>query len=274
MENHFFVKEPCDIILLAGQSNAVGCGVGDVTEEIQDNPDVLLFYDTQFEGFQKDENGKDRLVVCEPFVYDIKVMSEQNASANIALSFAKEYLKDGRLQPGRKLLIVRAAVGGTGFFKHEWSEDGVLFRRMQDMLKTTLAMNKENRVIAICWHQGESDAFECPEMDNELRQKDYEIHLERLIREVRKICKNDKLPLMTGGFTQDWSKHFKRQCDAVITGTKNVCKRLGHARFHSTEGLLSNHEKTNNGDDIHFCGESLHILGERYYRSFVEILGE
>ena len=274
MENRCFVKEPCDIILLAGQSNAVGCGVGEVTEEIQDNPDVLLFYDTQFEGFKQNENGKEYLAVHEPFIYDVKIMSEHNTSANIAFSFANKYVKDGRLQTGRKLLIVRAAVGGTGFFKHEWSEDGVLFRRMQDMLKTALAMNKENRVIAICWHQGESDAFELPEMDNELRQKDYEIHLERLIREMRKICKNDNLPLMTGGFTQDWSKHFKPQCNAVIAGTKNVCQRLGHARFHSTEGLLSNHEKTNNGDDIHFCRESLHILGERYYCSFVGILEE
>ena len=202
-------------------------------------------------------------------------MSEQNQSANIALSFAKEYIKEGRLQAGRKLLIVRAAVGGTGFFKHEWSEDGILFRRMRDMVEKALSMHQENRVVALCWHQGESDAFERPDMENATERRNaYEAYFEKFILETRKICNNDTLPVMTGGFTQEWSKHFKPQCEAVIAATVAVCKRLGHARFHATEGLLSNNEKTSNGDDIHFCRESLHILGERYYQSFVSILEE
>ena len=275
MKCDFWVQEPCDIILLAGQSNAVGIGVGEVTEEIADNPDILLFYDTQFEGYKKDANGKDYLAVREPFVYAVKVMSEQNQSSNIALSFAKEYVKEGQLQAGRKLLIVRSAVGGTGFFKREWTEDGILFHRMRDMLQTALAMHKENRVVALCWHQGESDAFECPDMENATERKNaYEAHFEKFIREVRKMCGNEKLPVMTGGFTQEWTRNFQPQCDAVIAATQSVCKRLGSARFHSTEGLLSNNEKTSNGDDIHFCRESLHILGKRYYQSFVDILGE
>ena len=269
-----FIKEPCDIILLAGQSNAVGCGRGDVTEAIEDNPDVLLFYDTQVEGYEKDENGKDVLTVKEPFVYDIKIMSEKNAEGNIAFSFANEYVKEGRLQAGRKLLIVRAAVGGTGFFKREWTKDGILFKRMLEMLEKTLAMNPENRLVALCWHQGESDAFERQDLIDTERKERYERYFSELIVAVRELCGNAKLPVMAAGFTDEWSVHYKEQCNAVISATKSVFEKLGNGRFHSAVGLLSNNQKIGNGDDIHFCKESLHILGQKYYNSFKEIIGE
>ena len=45
----------------------------------------------------------------------------------------------------------------------------------------------------------------------------------------------------------------------------------GNAGFVETSDLLSNNQKTQNNDDIHFCRESLHILGHRYYDAFEKI---
>ena len=269
MDERLLIKEACDIVILGGQSNAVGSGHGEMSEPIDDHPEAFVLHDTQYEGYLKDEHGRDILSVQAPFTFTISPMG---LIGNIASVFVDKYIKDGRLQAGRKILIIRAAVGGTGFFKHEWSMDGVLFCRLREMIRLALSMNEDNRVVALCWHQGESDAFERRDMDVETRTTAYEAYFETFLREVRKLCKNDKLPVMTGGFTDEWSNTLREQCDAVMGAIQAVCDRVGYARFHSAEGLLSNNQLLNNGDDIHFCRESSRLLGVKYYNTFVEMM--
>jgi len=94
-----------DIIILAGQSNAEGSGRGPVQEEYIPNGDVLAMH-SDF-----------TITVAQERVFDGVKFND------FSLSFSQEYIKSGRLQDGRKILIVRAAVGGTGFTDHRlWCE--------------------------------------------------------------------------------------------------------------------------------------------------------
>lgn len=114
-----FENEKYDIVVLAGQSNAHGHGLGPVENEFVPDERISLLTDDADICFKKDENGQDYLYLPEKCKKHISIATEfgtpENKTGNFALIFAKKYLERGLLKEGRKLLILRAAVGGTGF---------------------------------------------------------------------------------------------------------------------------------------------------------------
>ncbi|MBR4961417.1 MAG: hypothetical protein IKY52_11005 [Clostridia bacterium] len=139
-------KEKYDIIIQAGQSNSDGTAFGNVENEYQPNDRVwYLTGDWRF---------------SEDFYFEIAREYAQNNTVrgNFSLSFAKRYINDGRLAADRKLLILRTAAGGTGFLDGHWKTTDWLYNRMMLMLQTSMELNPENRLIALLWHQGETDA--------------------------------------------------------------------------------------------------------------------
>ena len=92
-----FSKETFDIIIQAGQSNAEGSGFGPAPEPWL--PDDRVYY-------------------LEPdmtLTQATERVSGNRIQSNFALAFARDYIRSGLLAQGRKLLILRSAVGGTGF---------------------------------------------------------------------------------------------------------------------------------------------------------------
>ena len=79
---------------------------------------------------------------------------------DFALTFAEEYVKAGYLQKGRKVLIIRTAVGATCFYKKDWGVGGRLYVKLMEILDYALKLNKNNKIVAFLWHQGESDALD------------------------------------------------------------------------------------------------------------------
>jgi len=58
-----------------------------------------------------------------------------------------------------------------------------------------------------------------------------------------------------------------------MTGMISACIDIGHARCIMTYDLLSNHQKAEaNEDQVHFCKESLQIIGERYFKAYLQLL--
>ena len=56
-----------------------------------------------------------------------------------------------------------------------------------------------------------------------------------------------------------------------VARNQEVVREAGDSAFVQTSDLLSNNQKIQNGDDIHFCREALYILGQRYFEAFKEI---
>jgi len=241
-----FTKENFDIIIQAGQSNSEGCGQGPVAEPYE--PSEAIWYLTR--NFTISMGAE--------------VVWGNDAIGNFALPFAREYVQSGRLQEGRKILIVRSSVGGTGFLDHRWGPEDDLYLTMMEMIQTALALNPANRLVALIWHQGESDAY---------MEASYDAHfanLSGLVESVRRTYKSESLPFIAGDLVQQWKSMNEAICDPVVRAMRDVCA-TGNGKFVETCGLESNMQAVGNEDTIHFSREALYQLGSRYFEAFCEI---
>lgn len=256
-----------DIVILAGQSNAQGSGLGEVKKPYIPNPCIM-----QLDIQKTVVHTPETLVVDfigEPILSVAEESDEGNGKlGNFALSFAQKYLENGLLAADRKLLIVRCAIGGTGFKKKHWGLNDVVYLNMLKMVDYAVNLNTENRLVALLWHQGEHDAFE--KNDPQV----YEKQLKDLINSVRDRYHAPKLPFIAGDFVADWKGKNLDDCLPIIDKIKQVVKSVGVGAFVETSDLLSNDQANQNGDDIHFCRSALYELGNRYFEAFQGLLEE
>lgn len=247
-----FSKEAFDILIQAGQSNSEGHGYGNVDNPYEVNDRVWYFNsDGTFQMAQE--------------------KAIRNAiQGNFSLSFARKYIEEGMLGEGRKLLILRTAVGGTGFSDNRWKNSDDLYLRMMDMTKTVLALNPENQLKALLWHQGETDAI------NKVTFEYYHEHITMLVKNVRTEFSVPTLPFIAGDFVQLWKSKNETKCAPIIGALKDVCSKENSA-FVETDGLDSNLEDGYphpHGwvDDLHFCRRAIYELGERYFAAYKSVL--
>lgn len=265
-------QDKLDIIVVAGQSNAQGCGKGPVTEEYEKDECILQMVDDANPRFVKVDE-KDVLVLDSPTTNRFEIadesLEEDGRIGKLPLFFAKEYKKI--LEEDRKILIINGGVGGTGFARDEWGVGNVLYVRLLNMIKEALSLNEENRVVAFLWHQGECDTGEIPEYTLEERYQVYKNYLMAQMKDFEKTFCFPNIPFVAGGFCEEWYLTDKVRADAVLKATQECCDELNGA-FVVTHDLLSNNQVLNDGDNIHFCRESLHILGKRYFDAYVNIV--
>jgi hypothetical protein len=249
---HDFTKDKFDVIILAGQSNAEGAAFGPVEEPYA--PDGRVWYLHQ--------DGVLSLAAEETWYNDPR--------GNLGLPFAREYIRGGWLSEGRKLLILRCAVGATGFLNHRWGLTDDLYLRMMDMIRTALALNPENRPVALLWHQGETDAAGSASFETHYES------LSRLVGSVRSAFSAPHLPFIAGDFVPDWKSDNEAACAPVVEAMRAVCAD-GCGAFVETDDLLSNRKELdyrpmNWGDDpIHFSRRAIYELGKRYFEAFTDI---
>lgn len=247
-----FTKEIFDIFIQAGQSNSEGYGFGEADEPYEPNDQVWYM------------NGDFTISCAEEKVAGNEIQS------NYSLSFAREYIKNGLLREGHKLLILRTSVGGTGFLDDRWKMTDDLYLRMMEMIRTALGLNDKNRLCGLLWHQGETDA---------LLNASYEGHYERLMKllcSVREEFQEPDLPFIAGDFVHHWKNENIKICLPVLDAIRAVCRDCGHGGFVETDGLLSNMQERNYSpmgpeDIIHFSRKSLYILGKRYFEMYLKI---
>jgi hypothetical protein len=244
---HDFTNEKFDIIIQAGQSNAQGTSFGPTDAPYQ--PDERVWYmneDDTFSLAAERVNGNE-------------------VQGNFALPFAREYLNAGRLAEGRKLLILRAAIGGTGFLDNRWKLTDDLYLHMMEMIRTALALNPENRLVALLWHQGETDAIYNATYDQHYG------HLSTLLSTVRDTFAAPDLPFVAGDFVRHWEEDNQERCTPVVDAIRAVCRDLTPAAFVESDGLQSNDQALGTGDTIHFSRRAIYELGKRYFEAFTDI---
>ena len=244
--------EQFDIIIQAGQSNSDGTGYGPVEHPWEPTEDVWYI------------NFDFTMSVAREAVAGNEIQS------NYSLSFAREYMKKGLLAEGRKLLILRTSVGGTGFLDHRWGMTDDLYLRMMRMIRTALALNSGNRLVAFLWHQGETDAIYGADFDTHYQ------NLMGLLRSVREEFKVPDLPFVAGDFVWHWKKDNWEICVPVVDAIRAVCRDCGSGAFVETDGLKSNTQEDRDPplpweDTIHFSRRSLYLLGQRYFEAFEHI---
>ena len=270
-------NEKYDIIILAGQSNAEGCGLGEVENEFQPNELIHSLCDHATYEYKKYDDGRDYLDINYPSEKYIEITKENlndkgEKLGSLATSFALKYIADGRLEKGRKLLLIKAGIGGSGFYRPEWGVGNVLYNRVVDFTQTALSLNKENRVVAFLWHQGEHDTFEGSAFSFEEK---YRWHYFRLRKQIETFYNKFKIsvPFITAEFCKEWYEKDIPRNESILKAIKDVAYDL-KGEVVETKDLLSNNQEVNNEDDIHFSRQSQYILGERFYDAFVKCLNK
>ena len=248
-----FTAERFDIIIQAGQSNADGTGFGPTADPWVPTEDVWYL------------NGDFTVTLATEAVNGNEIQS------NFSLSFAREYMKKGLLAQGRKILILRTSVGGTGFLDKRWGMTDDLYLRMMKMISTALALNEENRLVAFLWHQGETDAIFGADFDTHYN------HLMGLLKSVRDGFHVPQLPFIAGDFVQHWKKDNWDISVPVVDAIEAVCRDCGSGAFVQTLDLCSNTQQDRNPplpweDTIHFSRDALYILGRRYFEAFTGLI--
>ena len=260
-----------DIIIQAGQSNADGSGWGPVKNAFLPIEDVWHLSVGKTVIW---ENVPQPQVIYDGKPFSLGVAAERiggNGSlySDFSLTFGRDFVDAGLLPSGRRLLIVRAAVGATGFARQRgeaahWGMGEPVYEKMIEMIDYAMALSPENRIVGMLWHQGEHQAGGA-DLDCFTEQ------LETLFRSVRERYGVPNLPIVAGDFVQDWkSKNFEN-AHRVTLAIRQVLDKIGHTAFVESDGLLSNNQKMDNGDDIHFCREALYELGHRYFEAFSSI---
>ena len=216
-----------DIIVVAGQSNAEGNGIKrDDKEFISDK--IYQIADKNYIGIKVLDDGKviiDMVYPTEMIVEKAHERVDVNGKkfADFSETFAKSYIDGGNLKEGRRVLIIKCAVGGTGFARKEWGVGSVLFKRLNLMVDYGLKLNKENRIVALLWHQGEHDSFENAELDTIERYNFYYENFKKQTLAFREKYGKD-IPVIAGEFANSWAKlaENKIKCDAVEKATNDV----------------------------------------------------
>ena len=249
-----------DIIIQAGQSNAEGYGLGAVEKEYIPTDKVWLL-----DAPKRVTALPDRMDVVyfdEPFILKIadEEVGENGKIGNFGLTFAEEYNKAGLLQEGRAVLIIRAGVGGTGFWRKEWGVGSLLYNKLVELVDYALSLDGDNRVVGLLWHQGEHDSVACNPPEN------FAASLKEQMLSLR--ARYGNMPIVAGDFVNDWKSKNLALCEPIVQKIKEVIAECGRGAFVETADLLSNDQKTGNGDDIHFCRESQHILGRRFFEAY------
>lgn len=264
--------EKYDIIVLAGQSNAEGQGQGEVTEEYA--PDERIhFMSDAFNARFVTTDGVSVLHYDWPAPSSVSIADERIKNdvkmGCFALQFAQKYAAEC-LEGGRKVLIVNANFGGTGFHRPEWGVGNIMHERMVAMTNEALGYNPENRVVAILWSQGEHDAFEDADWDAERR---YAVHKNNLTTTFadfyeRTGCKD--APIIACGFTDTYCESVPEASEAVLKAIVECVDAVGGG-FVDTKGLTSNSQVLGGGDIYHYSREALHILGGMLFDKYKEI---
>ena len=222
--------------LLIGQSNMAGRGFFDEAIEVDSSRISVL------------RNGR-WMPMYRPVNND-----RSFSGVNLAEKFAELYAKKYNVMVG----LIPCADGGTRL--DQWEPGSLLFDHA--VFQAKLAQ-RSSTSAGVLWHQGEHDAFEGNTGEN------YHFQFTMLINSLRERYNIPNLPFICGSFVSDWRKKNEEICAPILAALQQAAQDM-QGEYVDASDLLSNNEKNGDGDDIHFCRESLHILGRRYFQSYIK----
>lgn len=233
-----------DILLVAGQSNTyygTGYNAGiDVT-------------DSDVDEFAQDQSI---LLAAEPLD---TFVGRTSGYIGPVMQFARDYVSDGRLASGRKLLIVHCGYGGTGFdgtSPTTWADSaGSLREQTIRRGQAAIGLHVDNAVIGMIWVHGEND-----QAAGGSYVTNYEANLVDLFSDFRtQIPTASDMPIVVGSMTGS-------SVDSVANGT---AINAVHAAIGTTSAPAVYVDNTDmSPSDIHFTAVNQRVIGSRMFTAW------
>lgn len=269
-----------DIIIVAGQSNAVGGGLGDFSDPTEDfGLDGNIMQIGRF-------GSADRKIIpigCNSngTTYDGlqfwrgACTRGKGAAPTFARLYASEYLA-----PGRKVVIVPAAYGATSilawnqkeaFYKPGTQEQLFLWDDLSSRVQNIMSLPGKHRIVAAIWLQGETDVVRLTQKDPAMSGQIYQKNLEEIIQKFRSLSASSTsgvpYPIVSATLSPKWHPDSKDKftIDQALLTTFIPRNRAAVAE--------SNGLDMNTDGDVHYAAQSLVTLGYRLFDSFRVLAG-
>lgn len=240
--------EPAKIVLLCGQSNAVGLGTISAApaylQGVITNAKIWRNDTTQWQNLEAGVNN------------DGATGAEFGPELSLAHSLATSL--------NEPIYLIKYAVSGTSMAVNWLVDSGVqyyqYFFRARAAAIELLKAGKDPEIIGYAFMQGESDA------DNSGEAAAYESHLTNFINTWRKVIGEANLnsaPFIIGQIGNITTGSFPYR-DDVQTAQSNVATAL------SDTALITTSDLALLGDNVHFGTDASITLGERFSAAILE----
>lgn len=235
-----------DLVTYLGEETSVGYDI------------VVAIGQSNMEG---NNNGKDRAPNPRIKQYnqsDAVVDANDNldhyagtTGAGPAYSFCELILPF--LNSNRTLLIVPAALGGTGFDDDRWNPGDDLYTNAVAQVNEAKALTGTNRVIVALWQQGESDVGD--------ENTNYRQQFDTFVSSFRTAISESNLPFVVGTMPPLWVDNvtIRSLWDNWI---RTAYQRVPYLGSIDTDGGLL-------FDAIHYDDVSMREIGNRYFSGFI-----
>lgn len=289
------VAEPgYDVIVIAGQSNAVGYGCGPF-EDVSQNQDGRI-YQVLPSGFIARAE--------EPLLH---APSPGPGGKGFGMTFARVYAMEW-LASDRQVLLVPSGLGATSILQWDDIDEGIdfdppdgknrlpirfdsteLFDTMISQTRLALAAGApvmRNRVVAFLWHQGETDLMYMHSPSFPLYKKmpnvvAYRKRLEALMASVRAALPGKtSFPVVFGEVGSYLPFSGDPSIAAFNGGFSQSARTIDRAAVASADGLVpgsaigcsyNNDPRFPDGDPYHITAAGQVEFGKRYFKAFRSI---
>jgi hypothetical protein len=257
------------LVLLAGQSNMAGRGYATKEDLLPiDNVEMIrpdFKWQMAIEPVTKDrafigtfsEDGK-KIESNDPFETVMPQEGQKVCGVGLGRTFAK-YLS---LATDNSVVgLIPTAVGGTPIASWQiggvdtWDKDK---KPYDDAILLAKEAQKVGDIVAILWHQGETDAMN--------QNQNYLEEFRTVIRNFRRdLNLSDDIPFIAGNLASFYNPEIADYINLVDDALVTLKNEEHNFDFVDTKDL------THRGDNLHFDTQSLHILGKRYFDKYIEM---
>ena len=231
-----------DIVLNIGQSNNIN---GQGLDTTLDYPMDVIKQLGRLDGYDYKI-----IQAVEP----LHAHTRTTGSKGYVLDFSREYVREGNLLGSREVCIVPGAWGGTGFGGNRWNPGDDLCDDAVDRVNYIINNNEGSRLVAILWHQGESDILY---NSNPIY---YQIAFNKLIDQFSELSSN-KLPAFIAGTILK-----NKNSDNI----NNIIRNTNNKRFYNFVELSN----LGRNDSVHFTTRSTRTGGKYYFDSYQKLIQE
>ena len=269
---------PVDVIVISGQSNAVGCthhdcitrsiGASKYQEYMAGYPNIKIAFDswTKDDGYFYSQNKSKNETFVKTMLGQGNGLGTFGPEIGIAEAMHEKY--------GDKLFLIKYACGASNLQDDWMDKTSPMYPRLINYVKKQIDNLKEMGYVptikAFCWMQGEGDAWEGY----------YQHYLENLktfaanIREdLLELSGGVELPFIDAGISNSEQWKFYRQ----VNQAKQDFAALSDNNIYIdtiAAGMHTNEEPFGKPDTAHYDSESEVLLGHLFAEQFEPFLAK
>ena len=273
---------PVDVVLISGQSNAVGCthskyitrsmGRSKYDEYMRGYPGIQIAFDS----WTKDVKDGVPIYYSQNKSKDEKFVKVMLGQGNYEAAFGPEIGISERMHEKYegKLFLIKYACGASNL-KDDWTKRkspmyGRFIEYVKKQMENLKSMGYAPTIKAMCWMQGEGDSYDGYYQDYLANTREF---VGNLREDLKELAGNVDFPFIDAGINNSPQWQYYRQ---VNDAKKEFAEESENNIYIDTiaAGLHTNQEPLDDPDTAHYDTESQVLLGNLFAEQFEKFLSK